>query len=328
MIGQSDLQQASDCKRKFYYRHELGLIPKDQNVAMAMGTLFHAGAAAGYRRLRDETTSANWDGRTAWLACALEAAATTQTDRDGMPLQLAPEKRENVADMLTYFWTHVGQHDRFRSILAIEEPVFIDVDLGAGRKETIRGTLDLMVEDENGDLVIYDHKTSADINQDIGHMALDAQVHVYYLGATATLRRPARFVHNFVRRFEEKDKTIAGPPSFTRADGSKPYALTATGKARTASDDPNDYVRRPPPVVLSDNQLRGYYAELVARIRLLDFCRQTMTWPREDTKLGFGCTSCPYWGVCTTELDGRSIDPARLRDLYDLEADRARTALA
>lgn len=315
-LSNSAIGTLKECERKFWYQYELELIPKTENTAMTMGTVAHAGMAAGYIALANGQD---------WLTAARDAAYRAEYDREARPINLEIDKRANVADMLEYYWEHVGKHDRFRSIIAIEQPLYLRVPRSDGSVDVIRCTLDMLatLEEFGDEPIVFDHKTSSNIDEDQGHLALDQQTHLYYLAVRQTYGTPLAFVHNFVRRFEEKDKVITGPPSFRRAsDGEMPYAKTLTGKARTASDDPNDYVRRVR-TPLSDTQLNGYYREIQDRLRLLSFCRSTGTYVRRDAKLGFGCKSCPYYALCTTELDGREVDPQMLSMLYDREVPSA-----
>lgn len=311
-IGTSELGTLASCPRKFMYRYRDGLAPKSGNDAMYVGTLFHEAAARGYRGWRNKGHNSDW------LADALAYLADgVFVDRDGLEIVLSDQDEWLlcISDMLDYYWQHTGQHDRFSEIITVDEEIYFE-----SSGWSIRATMDLVVRNARGDLVIYDHKTSSDISGDQAHLPLDLQTHVYYLAAWRKWGRPVEFVHNFVRRFDTISDQMSGPPSYRRLDGTTPYALTKSGRKATRSDDPNDYVRRVH-TPLSVSQLEAYERELSARLQTLRFHQLADVWPRHDQKLGFGCGSCAFYSICTTEQDGREVNPA----LFDLAFTRIKT---
>ncbi len=303
-MGSSDLDTLKSCARKYMYANVRNWKPKQANEAMDMGSAFHLCAAYGYGALADSGGN--------WLTAALARSGGKMLDRfSDRELGLTDENRGALRDMLSYYWEHVGQFDTFDEIVSVEEEVYFEL---AGW--TVRATMDLVVKEE-GRLVIYDHKTTGDIQLDQGHLPLDLQTHLYYLAAWKKWGRPTEFVHNFVRRFDYGSKQRTGPPLWKRADGTQPYLLTESGKPATRSNDRNDYVRRVR-TPLTESQLVAFERELVSRLNLLSYHYASGNWPRSDTKLGFGCSSCPYYSICCTEMDGREINPLLLEMSYDI----------
>lgn len=306
----SELGAFKSCAKSYDYRYNKMLVPKNANKNMAIGTLYHQGQAAGYTALQTAmaTPALMWDKDELFLTAALrEVMRPDPRDRDNLPLGLDPDDVQATWDMVLYNWQHAGRFDEIEEILGIEEQIFIEV---GGRP--VRGTIDLRVRIA-GQMEIWDHKTTGDITLDQTHLPLDLQTHLYYLGAWKHYGLAYRFIHSFQRRFDFVSDQRVGPPNWERQDGTRPYLLTKSGKAATRSDDPNDYVRRVP-TPLSERQLVAFERGLEERLQLLRYHELTNIWPRNDSKMGFGCGACPYYSICTNEADGREVNPA----LFDM----------
>ena len=284
------------CPRKYMYRYGRKLAPKRPNTNMAMGTFWHQCAAAGYKA----------GDRKQWLSAALAESRTPDPiDRDGIPLGLEEENIDAVRDMLCYYWEHQGRFDEFEEILIVDEERYFEF---AGW--SIRFTIDLAVK-MHGKLILFDHKTSGDISGDRAYLPIDLQTHLYYYGAWKTFERPAEFIHNWVRRFDFTSDQRVGPPSWARLDGSKPYLHTKSGKVATRSDEVGDYVQRDR-TPLQESQLRAFEDELTAQLQTLRFHQISDQWPRYGQKLATGCSNCPYYAVCSTEMDGNPVNQMAL----------------
>lgn len=296
-VGTSELSTLA-CPRKYYFRYRQKLVPKQPNVNMAMGTVWHACAAAGYRTLRD--------GPARWLQAALAHSREPQIDRDGLLIELQEENLEAIRDMLTYYWQNKGRYDEFEEILVVDEEQFFEFE-----GWQIRFTIDLLVKMRGGAFVPIDHKTSGDIAGDMAFLPLDIQTHLYYYGVWKKYQRPMEFIHNFIRRFDFESDQRCGPPSWARMDGTKPYLYTKSGKVATRSDDVNDYLRRER-TPLNEAQLTSFERELHAQLATLRFHQIADVWPRYGTKLPTGCSNCSYYAPCTVEIDGREPNPSAM----------------
>lgn len=306
----SELITLQDCPKKYDYRYRRGLIPQDGPQAMNMGTLYHAGAAAGYQAMQKMGVATGWPGL--WVGAAVnEIRKPNPVDRDGIPLALSDESVQVVEDMLFYYEDNARIHDDFDEIIAVEEPCTFELN-----GYTIRTTMDLLVR-KNGRFAVYDHKTSSDITSDQSHLPLDLQLHIYYYSVWKRLGViPDQFVHNFSRRFDFSGATRVGPPSWQRPGTNVfPYRLTAGGKIASRSDDPNDYVRRVrTPLTL--NQLQAFERELLSKLQMLTFMELTNNFPRHDKKGAMGCGGCSYYSLCCVEHDGREANPQLLEVLF------------
>ena len=288
------------------------LVPFTANKNMSIGTLYHQGQAGGYLALQAAMTepAREWSKDEVFLEAAYrEIMRPDPRDRDGLQLGLDHDDVAATWDMTLYNWQNVGRHDAIEEILGVEEQVFFEC---AGR--TIRGTIDLRVRIA-GQNEIWDHKTTGDISLDQSHLPLDLQTHLYYLGVWKNYGLSFRFIHNYQRRFDFISDQRCGPPSWARPDGTQPYLLTKSGKVASRSDDPNDYVRRIA-TPLSESQLLAFERSLEERVQLLRYHELTNIWPRNDSKMGFGCAACPYYAPCTNEADGREVNPALFEMLF------------
>jgi hypothetical protein len=308
----SELGQLKSCAQAYNYRYERNLVPKTFNKNMTIGTLYHQGEAAGYLALQKAMNAPGlvWDKDETFLTAAFqEVMRPDPRDRDGLSLGLDHDDVQATWDMVTYNWQHAGRFDEIDEILGVEEQIYFTC---AGRR--VRGTIDLRLRIK-GQMEIWDHKTTGDISLDQTHLPLDLQTHLYYLLAWKMFGLAYRFVHSFQRRFDFGSDQRVGPPNWERTDGTRPYLLTKSGKAATRSDDPNDYVRRVP-TPLSESQLVAFEKSLEERLMLLRYHELTDIWPRNDSKMGFGCGACPYYGICCSEADGREVAPAMLDMLF------------
>lgn len=305
----SELGQLKSCPKAYQYRYRDNLVPLTSSKPMTMGTLYHQGEAAGYLALQASMQARLPSGDVFLDAALREVERPDPRDRDGLSLGLDPDDVQAVCDMVTYNWQHVGRFDEIEEILGVEEQVFFECN---GRP--VRGTIDLRLRIA-GQMEIWDHKTTGDISLDQTHLPLDLQTHLYYLAAWKHYGLAYRFVHTFQRRFDFTSDTRVGPPDWQRADGSTPYLLTKSGRPATRSNDPNDYVRRVA-TPLTESQLIAFEHSLEERLQLLRFHELSDIWPRNDSKMGFGCGACPYYSICTNEADGREVNPALFAMLF------------
>lgn len=157
-------------------------------------------------------------------------------------------------------------------------------------------------------MILMDHKTSGAISGDMAFLPLDLQTHLYCYGAWKMLgSRPMEFVHNYVRRFDFESDQRTGPPDWARPDGTKPYLYTKSGKVATRSSDVNEYLRRER-TPLNAHQLVAWERELHDQLVTLRFHQLSDSWPRYGQKI-VGCSGCAYYAPCTTEIDGRELNP-------------------
>jgi hypothetical protein len=306
----SELLTLAKCPKKFEYRYRRGLIPQDGPAAMNMGTLYHAGAAAGYQAMKTMGVATGWPGL--WITSAInEVTKKNPVDRDGVLLGLSDENVQVVCDMLNYYEENMRINDNFLEIVAVEEPCTFSLN-----GYTIRTTMDLLTLNQQRQYEVFDHKTSGDIAADQSHLPLDLQLRIYYYSVWKRLGFvPSRFVHNYSRRFDFSGAQRVGPPGWSRPDGTYPYRLTAGGKVATRSDDPNDYVRRiSTPLTL--NQLQAFERELTGKLGMLAYHDMTKNYPRHDEKGPMGCGGCSYYSLCTTEADGHIPNPSLLGVLF------------
>lgn len=294
-MGTSQLRETSmsalktflRCGRQYYYNYVQGLQPRTDRESASMGTLFHEALAHAYRNYSASSFVSKAKERIHEIR--ENGYFDRHRDRIVKP-SFEPENWNLIEDMVQFYWQEHGQHDKFDTIVAVEEAVSYEL-----RGFTIRNTFDLLVR-ENGRLVVYDHKTVSEVGGAVEFLPLDFQMLMYELSAFKHFGEPIEVVYNMVRR--------AVPPGFGHDSG-----LTATGKKSTRSKDPMDYVRRER-ISRSAEELQAFEDELIAVIGSIRHSEDTNTWLRSPIKTGGeSCKGCSFYGICGAELAGKRIDP-------------------
>jgi len=259
-LRMSDLKTAQRCLKKFDFSYVRGWEPKSQPGTWHEGTWVHEWLRAGYENL------------------AMSLPFFDASNAPKFPEDMEDQERFlNAERIVHYYWDQVGQHDNFPNILSVEQPVVVPIGVN-----TISCTFDLVVKQENGQVVVYDHKTVGDVNQTLEFLPIDIQAMTYLWAANTTYGQDAVFVYNMIRR-------------------KVPPPLESKSKA---SRDPHDYLRR---VSLwkSPEEIKLIQDELWRVIYNL----QKALYTRSPIKNGGeACSFCPYLSVCTAELAGMDVN--------------------
>ena len=140
VITQSMVSSFVNCPREVYYGNVLGLRPRLTSRPLTRGTWVHS-------LLEERANGRSWQDKHQEL---VEEARlkSFEEEADGLA-----EECENI--MLSYDWLY--QDDKYtpiRAELTVERPIFKGQAL-------YRGRIDLIVEDDQGDIWLLDHKTHA-----------------------------------------------------------------------------------------------------------------------------------------------------------------------
>lgn len=296
-LSMSALETFQRCRRKFYYRYVLGLIPKETPEYMAIGSAFHAGVAGGYRE---------YASRKHFVEIAQQAFREWLNTDDARGFN--PDDRGLVEDMIKYWWEHEGITQDYSEIVSVEEHLPYQIP---GTDRYIRCTPDLLARrSDSGRLVLTDHKTVGGVNEALAFLPLDFQLRLYTLQTWRRYGELPEIDYNMVRR--------ELPPDFMRADGQMPYALTPTGKPSKRSADPKDYIRRERQT-FTEKQLLTFEKQLLAIVNDVD---GEDDYTRTVIKNGAtACSGCKYLTQCTRELDGGKLDGITLKWEFDHDPD-------
>jgi hypothetical protein len=286
------------CDRRYMYRYVRGLVPIGTSEAMMWGTLFHTAAQEYYRGLKNH---AREDTALHNALFEIERRTVVESKWHGdTTITLDDQKREQLADTFKFYYENIASKDDWDEIVAVEESIFLIIGYGGQPVLRIRCTLDLLAKKMNR-LCIVDHKTTGDVEKSLDFLALDMQTRLYPL-AVKTMYEDAdpAFCYNMVAR--------EVPPGYGHRS-----ELTDTGKKRSADTLANmqrkeRYLNRQW-LTFSEAQYNAFQMSLVQDALSLQFEGTSGIWPRKVVKMGgMACDSCPYFALCTAELDGRKIE--------------------
>lgn len=195
-ISYSKAQAFRTCKHKFNLAHVVkhkdgnkpGLMPKEKGKALARGTLGHEILARYLNNIK-----ANLEFPYAPDKCKeYIAEAVAWGIRENASLAV------EVSKQCMHWGINVFPTSGWR-ILEVEKEYRIPVgyDSATGLKKVVPMTIDLVAE-ENGTIIVVDHKFSADAYSDM-RIAIEPQIPIY-IGVLRAMRIPAkRGYYNFMR---------------------------------------------------------------------------------------------------------------------------------
>lgn len=245
-ISHSQAKSYLTCRRKWQLERVYSRKYKDY---FTIGKLVHAGVALYYNNIKDGTQHSIVD--------ELAAVATQM-------LEESPGQEESIkqclADATIYVMNYANfakEHDNFKP-LEIEKDYVVELD--AELKTACRIIIDGLVEDENGDLYILEHKTPARIEE--SHLPMDTQVTLYAALVEGMLGRPVvGIIYNMIR------KKTPSAPKILQNGGLSSAAIDTTAEIYKQSilDIYGSVEAAPEPVQARYNQLVISKNEYIAR---------------------------------------------------------------
>lgn len=202
VITQSMVSSFVECPRETYYSIILGLRPRIESKPLTRGTWIHS-------LLEERANGGDWKAKHQEI---LEKAQLDQFEEEVD--ELAQEVYNIV---LSYDWVYAN--DKLTPIVAeltVERPMF-------GGKVLYRGRVDLIVQDENGDVWFVDHKTHRDF-PDWRYRELAFQHYSYLWAARKApeylalgLPQPKGFIYDYCRTSAIKTPTLTQAGKISRA---------------------------------------------------------------------------------------------------------------
>lgn len=209
VITQSMVSSFVNCPREVYYGNVLGLRPRLTSRPLTRGTWVHA-------LLEERANGRDWRAKHQQLIDEARMK-TFEEEADGLALEC-----ENI--MLSYEWLY--QDDKYTPIkaeLTVERPIF-------NGQAMYRGRIDLIVQDENGDVWLLDHKTHARL-PDWRYRELAFQNYSYLWACRKApqylelgLPQPRGFIYDYCRTDSIKTPTLTTKNKISRVI--KPTATT------------------------------------------------------------------------------------------------------
>lgn len=252
-LRNSWVQVWKDCRRKFMYAHMKGLSTGRISDNLVLGTAVHAGIATLYERKTGHDPMVPSSAQNHALVAeesVIQAFKARSTSLTAQQLENVDELAVTARAMVAGYAHHYGSQDKDVRPVGIEKQFEIKLNRNLPKSHVLRGTIDMLAE-WNGDLYIFEHKTTSDVSQDyFDRASVDWQVHGYSLAAfVLTGKWPKGIVYNAIRK-----------PSIrqTKKEGRLEYLSRLT----------NDYIERPgfyfarQIITLSQVQLSAYMSEL------------------------------------------------------------------
>lgn len=306
VLSRSDLETATRCRRKYYYKNILGLGERVSGGSASEGTIIHAGLAAAFAGQADFPASTN--GTTLAKLDAVNAVKAMvdagESEYRGEMFKLAPSALEELPKLLDVVCFYMDNQfltdiDNAR-VVSVEENYQAEILPGV----KLEGQIDLILERTHGDgtkvLEVYDHKTVDDVKKSLDFLRLDIQFLVYeWLVRKNFPGQKVEMVYNLIRR----DR----PPGY----GSRELAINKDGSVskKNASTDPADYLKQER-IGHSDKEVA--HIELTLQ-ELADYTLnlKTSSWrPTTRTVIqtgGQACSNCEFFkSHCAPELLGHT----------------------
>lgn len=298
----TQLDTWSRCDRRYYYRFVQGLVPIGSTDALEWGNLWHLALQTYYRGIQQGLTEASAMSNAHWVI-ANTKVVENKTYGD-TKITLDEKSIESMHDVLDYYYQETMSKDDWDEIVKVEDPIYLVIGYQGNPVLRIRSTIDLLAR-KNKRLVLVDHKSTGDVEQNVTFLGLDFQVHEYPLSVRAYYEEDPIFCYNMMARDV--------PPGF----GHRPLT-TETGRKRDpetlrSMQNPAKYLRREW-ITYNEQQYNAFQITLVQTALAIQFEGNSGIWPRRVVKMGgMSCDRCPYFEPCKAELDGR-----RLQDMNAL----------
>lgn len=292
-LSTSDFEMWSRCDRRYMYRKIRGLQERAVGENLQWGSLAHLALQEYYRSLK---SNAREDAALHNAQLVVERTKVIENKFHGnTTLTLDAERREQLFDSIMYYYDRIACADDWDEIVAVEDPIYVQVGMEGTPMMEVRSTLDLLVR-KKGQLMFVDHKTTGDVQKNIQYLAMDYQLRSYALAVRAFYNEsPVVACYNMIARDV--------PPGYRHNP-----LYTKGGRARSAAtlssmQDPTRYLHREF-LSYNDEQLRAFEQQMVRDGLVIRAEMVSGTWPRRIVKMGgMACDMCPYFAICSAEFD-------------------------
>lgn len=173
-LSYSQIKTWKTCRQKWYYKYVEGLEPIQRIQKVEVGKYGHHLLEAYYKGEDIQQASEEY-----WLEQTKDMFQEEMDEYIGV--------REQAENMVERYLKHYDSNEW--KVLAVEEPFRVNIPnpTGGESEDYLRGIIDLVVEDEMGEIWLVDHKfTSIDLLKYEDNLVLDEQAN-YYLWALREL---------------------------------------------------------------------------------------------------------------------------------------------
>lgn len=299
------------CRKKYQYGWIQNLQPKQKNDKLTIGSAIHKFLEVWYTTYRES------EAIVAMVDYIYENC-------DGLEQMQIDDMCELAKKVCENYVAHYG-HDTGWTVKAIEMPFNIHLE---GRIN-YTGTIDLLVEDEDGKLWIADHKTTANLDIYDKNSDMDRQISRYWYAIERYLDvKIEGFIYNIILKdYPVPPKVLkSGQLSKDKSQKTtKDMYLDAIRLNKLNIDDYADFLQfldEQPKEFFRRMKVERNISEMRASIdELTDVIydiRDTKRFYRNITK---DCSwDCPFKALCVAEMDGSNADHIR-NELFTVKDD-------
>lgn len=299
------------CRKKYQYGWIQNLQPKQKNDKLTIGSAIHKFLEVWYTTYRESEA-------------IVAMADYIYENCNGLEQMQIDDMCELAKKVCENYVAHYG-HDTGWTVKAIEMPFNIHLE---GRINYI-GTIDLLVEDEDGKLWIADHKTTANLDIYDKNSDMDRQISRYWYAIERYLDvKIEGFIYNIILKdYPVPPKVLkSGQLSKDKSQKTtKDMYLDAIRLNKLNIDDYADFLQfldEQPKEFFRRMKVERNISEMRASIdELTDVIydiRDTKRFYRNITK---DCSwDCPFKTLCVAEMDGSNADHIR-NELFTVKDD-------
>jgi len=283
LFSHSQFSVHNSCPCKYDNHYVKRIRPLERfSAALIMGSAFHAGLEALYEGKRPHHSIAR---------IFKEAAA--ETSKADQQAQLKIDQKKVLAMVKGYQKRYIKEDmKRFEKIL-IEEPFEIVLAETDKVKLCYEGYLDALGIQEDGTVVVFEHKTASQVNADYwNRVKLDWQIRSYAWGAKSiTGKWPKSVIYSVIKKTQIRRKVAESLTAFAQRVEEE-YLLRAEEKGYYNREE-----------LIFDKrailQWKGF-AKIKAK-QMYHSLKNGGPWLQHTNScMGFGGWGCDYMNYCTT----------------------------
>lgn len=327
-ISHSQLKSWRHCQMQWDFRYGQLLIPKRETRPLYFGNWFHTVLQSYYE-------GKGWrEGHAKYV----EAYDKMPPDEQGIfdkgssrskgPWEPVPSQIERAMRSYIWYYEKNPQTADGWKVIAVEVPFELEVVLDDGRHITLKGRIDLIIQDRFGKYWVVDHKTTTNIPPETAFHSMDPQMIIYPAAVEQELGiKIEGVIYNYILsrppsipKMNKDQKTIA--KNDVKTDYPTLYRFL-----RDHGRDPAEYSEVLLPLQAQSPFLARYRLPRTKPVtdRILQEARWTATEILDHTTVTRNvtrqCDQCSYQQICRAALLG--LDTRPMREMFFVTEEEA-----
>lgn len=297
----SEVQDYLRCKKRYDYRWIQNLEPKQANEKLTIGSAIHKFLELWHMEYREEE--------------AMEATFQYMLEKSEGIDHTTYEDMLILVKQVCRNYVETYGHDSNWTVLATEKQFSIPLDDGTN----YIGTIDMIVEDEDGFVWFVDHKTTIAIDIFDKNSDMDRQISRYWFALEQLGYNVHGFIYNIILKdYPQLPKMLkSGALSKDKSQKTTAYLYReAIRMNKLKEEDYADFLQfldEQPKEFFRRLKVERTQAEVLASIDemedVIEDIRNTKSYYRNITK---DCHwDCPFKTLCQAEMDGSNADHIR-----------------